>query len=155
VPIGHIKFKFSVLQPGAAVAARKQMGQARHYSMAFTSYASRDRDQVLARLQMLSLAGIPFFQDILDIEPGERWEKKLYQKIDQCDLFLLFWSRAAAESEWVLREARYALARKAGDDAAPPEIMPVILEGPPVVEPPQDLAYLHFNDRLIYFMAKR
>ncbi|MCU0275397.1 MAG: pilus assembly protein PilM [Acidobacteria bacterium] len=155
VPVGHIKFKVDVLRPGAAAAARKQLGRARHYTMAFTSYASRDRDQVLARLQMLSLAGIPFFQDILDIDPGDRWQSKLYQKIDQCDLFLLFWSRAARESEWVLKEARYALARKAGDDAAPPEIMPVILEGPPVVEPPQDLAHLHFNDRLIYFMAKR
>jgi hypothetical protein len=29
----------------------------------------------------------------------------------------------------------YALARKAGDDHAPPEIKPVILEGPPVPEP--------------------
>ncbi len=155
VPVGHIKFKIAVLQPGAAAAARKQLGRARHYTMAFTSYASQDRDQVLARLQMLSLAGIPYFQDILDLDPGERWQSKLYQKIDQCDLFLLFWSRAARESEWVLKEARYALARQAGDDAAPPEIMPVILEGPPVVEPPQDLAHLHFNDRLIYFMARR
>lgn len=33
-----------------------------------------------------------------------------------------------------------------------PAIRPVILEGPPIVEPWEELAHLHFNDRLVYFM---
>ena len=41
----------------------------------------------------------------------------------------------------------------AGDDGAPPEIIPVPIEGPPPVAPPPELAHLHFNDRLLYFMA--
>jgi hypothetical protein len=28
----------------------------------------------------------------------------------------------------------------------------VILEGPPIVEPWEELEHLHFNDRLLYFM---
>ncbi len=71
-----------------------------------------------------------------------------------CDLFLLFWSNAAKQSDWVLKEVHYALGRKGDDDTAPPEIMPVIIEGPPVVEPPPELAHLHFNDRLLYVMAE-
>jgi hypothetical protein len=65
-----------------------------------------------------------------------------------------FWSSAAKESSWVHKELCYALGRKKGDDAAPPEIRPVILEGPPVVPPPPELAHMHFNDYLIYFQAK-
>ena len=79
-------------------------------------------------------------------------EGKLYRHIDRSDLFLLFWSTNAKESKWVLEEARYAIKRKGDNEFAPPEIFPVIIEGPPVPEPPKELAHLHFNDYLIYFM---
>jgi hypothetical protein len=72
--------------------------------------------------------------------------------IDECDLSLLFWSSAAKASEWVLKEAGYALNRQKGDPNAPPDIHPVIIEGPPVPEPPPELRHLLFNDPLIYFM---
>src|SRR5262249_57326956 len=62
---------------------------------------------------------IGFFQAEHGLEPGERCEKALYRDIDERALFLLFWSRAAQQSEWVLKELRYALARKEDDDAAP------------------------------------
>jgi hypothetical protein len=108
---------------------------------------------VLKRVQMLARLKMSFFQDVLHLEPGSRWERELYRHIDECDLFLLFWSRAARDSKWVLKEARYALSRQGGNDLAPPEIVPVVLEGPPPVEPPDDLKGLHFNDSLLYFMA--
>jgi hypothetical protein len=101
---------------------------------------------------MLRLARIRYFQDVLKLEPGDRWERELYRHIDRSDLFLLFWSTRAKESKWVLEEVRYAIKRKAGDDAAPPDVIPVIIEGPPIPSPPEDLAHLHFNDYLIYFM---
>ena len=47
---------------------------------------------------------------------------------------------------------QYALARSGGHELLPPEIRPVILEGPPIVEPWEELAHLHFNDRLLYVM---
>jgi hypothetical protein len=67
-------------------------------------------------------------------------------KIEECDVFLLFWSRAAKESEWVRKEVRYALNRKGGDDLCPPEFRPIIIEGPPVPTPWEELSHLHFND---------
>jgi len=108
---------------------------------------------VLKRVQMLTLLRIGYFQDVLHLKPGDRWERKLYRHIDKCDLFLLFWSTAAKRSQWVLKEVRYALKRKGGDHLAPPQIHPVIIEGPPAPEPPDELAHLHFNDKLIYFMV--
>lgn len=152
VPFGHIKFKLSVSHDGKSEPPAA-LGDATHcYRKAFISYASIDRTEVLKRVQLLRSLRIRFFQDVLDLEPGDRWERQLYRHIDESDLFLLFWSKAARESRWVQEEIRYALMRKGGDDAAPPAILPVILEGPPPPKPPEELAYLHFDDYMLYFM---
>ena len=148
-PVGHVKFTLAV-EPGSARAAAEPQGeQAHEYAYAFVSYSSKDRDAVLARVQMLSAMRIGYFQDVMALEPGDRWEKRLEAGIDRCDLFLLFWSAHAKSSSWVRREVEWALARQRGDELAPPEIRPVILER---VEPWADLSHLHFDDRALYFM---
>ena len=155
VPVGHVKFKVRVVIAALQTSNPKPLGEdARCYQMAFVSYASADRDKVLTRVQMLNAVGIRYIQDVLNLDPGDRWERQIYRRIDECDLFLLFWSSAARESEWVLKEVRYALDRKGGDELRPLEICPVILEGPPLVPPPPELAHLHFNDRLLYLMPR-
>ena len=151
-PVGHVKFKLVVDQAAPRQSSEPQGESARRYSAAFISYASRDREKVLARVQMLAVIGVRYFQDLLSLEPGERWAKKIELGIDECDLFLLFWSSESKRSEWVRKEVAYALARRGDDELAPPEIRPVIVEGPPIVEPWEELAHLHFNDRLLYFM---
>jgi hypothetical protein len=123
---------------------------ARRYEHAFISYASADRKEVLKRAQVLKAAGVGFFQDILSLDPGTRWEREIYRNIDKCDLVLLFWSRAAKDSEWVIREAEYALERRGDGDI--PDVVPVILETPPPLPPPS-LASIHFNDRIHYLIA--
>jgi hypothetical protein len=107
---------------------------------------------VLKRAQALRAAGVDFFNYLLSLEPGERWEQRLYGEIDRCDVFLLFWSRAARESQWVRKEIEHArdAARVTG---RPAEILPIILEGPPPPPPPDALADLHFNDPLCYVIA--
>jgi uncharacterized protein YjbI with pentapeptide repeats len=156
VPVGSISFNLTVTGTQIPKPIREPLRSAgvavRRYRKAFISYASPDRQEVLKRIQMLRLARIRYFQDLLKLEPGDRWERKLYLHIDKSDLFLLFWSTSAKESEWVMKEVRYALKRKGGDELAPPEMIPVIIEGPPVPKPPDELAHLHFNDYLIYFM---
>jgi len=154
VPIGQLKFKVSVRKPAATGAvASSTVTEAMHrYRRAFISYSSTDRAEVLKRTQMLDEVGIEFFQDILSLEPGDRWEPAIYQEIDRCDLFLLFWSTSAKASEWVAKEWRYALNRHGGNDMAPPQILPVIIEGPPPLSPPEELKSLHFNDPIIYFI---
>jgi hypothetical protein len=153
VPMGHVKLKVSV-RPGVLVEDRKvaESHDMHRYSRAFISYASADRNEVLKRTQMLARVHIEFFQDLLSLEPGQRWERELYREIDRCDVLFLFWSSAAKKSPWVLKEVQYAMARNDGDEEKPPEILPVIIEGPPPVEAPPELAHLHFNDRMIYFL---
>jgi len=157
VPVGHIKFKLTVTanKQSCERKLRPAGDVARHYERAFVSYASQDRDEVLKRVQMLARLGIEYFQDVLTLEPGQRWERELYRHIDESDLFLLFWSSAAKQSQWVHREIQYAIACRGDDELAPPEIVPIPIEGPPLIEPPPELAHLHFNDYLLYFMAPK
>jgi len=156
VPIGSAKFKLSVVgpRPGEGPAESVELDAAgTRYRLAFISYASADRTEVLKRVQMLGRVGVDYFQDVLDLEPGDVWESKLKDYIDRCDLFLLFWSSAAKQSEWVRKEVLYAMRRQAGNELNPPDIRPVIIEGPPLVPPPEELSHLHFDDRLLYFMS--
>jgi TIR domain len=155
IPIGHLKWKLPIdpieHQEGAAPVAQGE--HVARYRQAFISYASVDRKEVLARVQMLRTLGVGYFQDILNLDPGDRWEHELYREIDHCDLFLLFWSSAAKESNWVRRETEAALRlAKQNDPFGPPELRPVLIEGPPVPPPWPELAHLHFNDRLLYLM---
>jgi hypothetical protein len=155
IPLGHLKFKLSIVSSASSTSKNPQLvGEvARYYRKAFVSYSSKDRIEVLKRVQGLAVSGITVFQDVLNLEPGDRWEQELYRNIDECDLFLLFWSTAAKESPWVLKEVLYALERQGSDRLRSPEIIPVIIEGPPLVPPPPELQDLHFNDKLLYLMA--
>jgi hypothetical protein len=155
VPLGHVKFVLAIAAAALAGSAPEPQGvEARRYRFAFVSYASQDRDEVLRRVQMLSVTRLRYFQDVLDLEPGEVWSTELERAIREADLFLLFWSSSAKASTWVRKEVDFALACKEGDELSPPEIRPVIIEGPPVIPPWDDLAHLHFNDRVLYFMRR-
>ena len=100
---------------------------------------------------MLNVMKTKFFIDLLSLDPGDRWEKKLYETIPQCDLFLLFWSQAAKDSTWVNREVEYALNQQSKNQDREPDIVPVILGQN--VSPPPSLAALHFNDRIQYLIS--
>jgi tetratricopeptide (TPR) repeat protein len=147
VPIGQIRFTIVADADLDESPAAAPIGAAKRYRSAFASYASQDRDEVLRRVQMLGAVGIRCFQDVLDLEPGDRWAQKLYEHIDKADVLFLFWSRHARQSPWVEKEWKYGL-EKRGDDF----IQPVIVEGPPIVPPPPDLEHLHFNDKLVYLL---
>jgi TIR domain len=151
--IGCIKFRISS-DPNTTGPQQALLGDyARRYEKAFVSYATIDRKEVLKRVQMLQILKTEFFVDLLSLDPGDRWERKLYEQINRCDLFLLFWSQAARDSRWVLQEAEYALKHQQENPDSEPDIVPVILEQN--VLPPPSLAALHFNDRfnyLIYLM---
>lgn len=153
IPLGHIKFILTVTGAEQYSSYAVPVGSTHVYKKAFISYASQDRREVLKRVQILSILRIETFQDVLNLEPGVRWEKQLYRYIEESDLFLLFWSNAARRSEWVLKEIQYALMIKNGDDLALPDIIPVLIEGPPPIPPPEELSHLHFNDYILYLIA--
>jgi hypothetical protein len=158
IPVGQINFKLTVVRGAewrTTTGASVSIGEsATRFRRAFVSYASADRAEVVRRVQMLRqpVTDIEVFQDVLDLAPGEEFEPTLFERIDQCDLFLLFWSSSAQNSEWVRREWEHALRRQGAERRSPPTIFPVVIEGPPPPTPPPELAHLHFNDYLLYLI---
>jgi hypothetical protein len=151
--VGPIKFRLSSDDTASQPTSEPLGDHAGPYRYAFVSYASTDREEVLKRVQMLEVLKTKFFQDILSLDPGDRWEKKLYENIDRCDLFLLFWSQAAKDSQWVLREAEYALAHQRTNNGQEPDLVPVVLEQN--VPPPENLSAFHFNDPISYLISRK
>ena len=101
LPAGTLRFQVAVAAVATNEAVRAADIAVRRYRRAFVSYSSQDRAEVLRRVQAFRIAGLSVFQDVLDLEPGERWERELYREIDNYDVLLLFWSKAAAASPWV------------------------------------------------------
>ena len=144
ISLGHIQFSIEV----GLRAPRTEAGftgEARRHGRAFLSYSAEDRIEVLKRAQAFRAAGVEIFQDILELTPGERWERSLYGEIDRADVFYLFWSAAARRSKWVRKEARQALKRQQGPGSGVPSIVPIVLESPPPAAP-RFLRHIHFND---------
>ncbi len=153
VPVGRLTFKIKITTADSAAEPENVVAERlNRYKYAFISYASEDRPKVLPRVQMLDAAKIEYFQDILSLDPGDRWARELYKHIDKSDVLFLFWSNAASRSEWVEKEILYALERHGTDENAPPDIIPIIIEGPPPAKPSEKLNFLHFNDKFIYFI---
>ncbi len=151
IPAGNIKFRIKVEADATQMIKEDAAVEAVTYKNAFISYASPDRDEVLRRTQMLSATGISFFQDVMQLKPGELWEKSLYKHIDNCDVFFLFWSSSAKSSKWVMEEYKYAQSLQSKGNAI--EIIPIPIEGPPAPAPPDELSHLHFNDGFLYFIG--
>lgn len=111
---------------------------------AFASYSSKDRLRVLDRLASIKIcAGIDIFLDCLDLHPGEAWKPRLDEEISQRDLFLLFWSKNASESKWVVWELGEALKHK-GEHAL--QLHPL----DPDAKPPEGLEQLHVGDVIMW-----
>lgn len=124
--------------------------QRQEVKKAFASYASRDRGEVLRRVQGIAATGIDVFLDVISIRAGDNWEHELLCNIRERDIFYLFWSVAASQSQWVEREWRLAL-RERGLDY----IHPIPLADPVVAPPPKELASYHFNDLLLACMRSQ
>ena len=100
IPLGHLKYRY-----------------------AFVSYASQDRDEVLQRVQMLSITGLRY------VEPRER---------------------VGVGAKGGRLRARVSGRRRPLSPGDPTGDH----RRPPVIAPWEDLAHLHFNDRVLYFMNR-
>jgi TIR domain len=145
-PVGRISFSISA--DGSAVSPQStSLGDhAGPYQYVFLSYADEDRREVAASARLMDILKHAFFLDKVSLRSGDRWEEKLYDNIDRCDLFLLFWSSYAQNSYWVMREVDYAFGRQSRDPNGDPDIVPVKLQED--VELPPRFADRHFDHPL-------
>lgn len=144
VQLARTYLEIEVSKDAAEPRRGRSVARRRLPRSAFASYSRLDRVRVLERIDSLKAVGIDVFLDCLDIKPAEDWQAVLEKEIRGRDTLLLFWSTAAAGSEWVDKEWRYALHERGAD-----HILPNALEPPMRCPPPAELAHLHFGSVLI------
>lgn len=142
VPIADVSF---VLPVGAGGPEERRFHSARVSPprSAFASYSSDDREEVLRCIQGMTAAlpELEVFCDVDSLRSGEDWAARLSGEIHRREAFYLFWSTAAAQSEWVEREWRCAL----GGPRGLASIRPCPLQDPRLAPPPAELSALHFD----------
>ncbi len=115
-------------------------------SSAFASYSSKDAEAVSRSLSTLTrwAPTLDIFQDCLDLKANEAFKPQLEAEIGEREVFLLFWSRNARQSKWVLWEYETARA-KHGLKA----VLPMPLEDPAIAPPPAGFEEQHMRDRFM------
>lgn len=76
----------------------------------FISYAHQDIKQVKHLALAYKAQGVDYFFDRDKLNPGDVYEEKIFDYIDNSDLFILCWSKNAEKSEYVAKEKNHAMA---------------------------------------------
>ena len=148
--LGAVQIAF--IPVGIKIAARSSDSPAttrmevRAPSSAFASYSSKDAELVTRSLSTLTrwAPSLDIFQDCLDLKANEDFKPQLAKEIAAREVFLLFWSRNANASRWVLWEFETARV-KPGLNA----ILPMPLEDPAIAPPPPGFEDKHLRDRFM------
>jgi len=141
-----------VLMVGSRRAPRRRVtATVSYHKTAFASYASPDRDQVITVIHGINKVAphLDVFIDAMGLRSGTYWEQEIVRRIPDSDIFYLFWSRNAMQSEWVEKEWRLAFETKGIDF-----IDPVPLEPRDVAPPPPELEAKQFSDPLLAFKSR-
>lgn len=84
------------------------------YRKVFASYSHKDTAVVESCETAAEVTGDRYLRDVTLLRGGEQWDPRLLQAIGEADLFQLFWSEHAAQSQAVATEWRHALSLQPG-----------------------------------------
>lgn len=142
IVIAEVGMSFKV-GAGASPSTHPVSQSARPYRKIFASYSHRDRAVVQEYSAYARALGDRYLQDVIDLRSGERWQPGLEDLIRQADVFQLFWSWNALESQYVQQECQFALGLK-----RPTFVRPVYWDDPLPARgdvPSEALRQLHFE----------
>ncbi len=142
--IGVLAFTRPVIGADKKPQAVGDKVRLKRHKRVFLSYSSKDRETVSAIATAYASAGVEHFWDRTSLKSGEEWSPRLRKEIERADLFHLCWSKSAASSEWVEKEASHALNRRRR--AKKPDITVQMLDGPPWAKHPESLDSINFDD---------
>lgn len=143
--IGVLAFTRNVSGPAKKPHSPGDRVRLKRHKRVFLSYSSKDRETVSQIATAYQMAGVEHFWDRASLKSGEEWHPRLRREIDRADLFHLCWSKAAADSEWVKKEAEHALTRRK-KNSGKPDITVQMLDGPPWAPHPAELDTINFDD---------
>ena len=144
--IGSIAFTRPISGPKKKAADTGDGARLKRFKRVFLSYSSADRETVSRIATAYQMAGVDHFWDRTSLKSGEEWSPRLRKEIDKSDLFHLCWSKSAATSEWVEKEAEHALTRRQRSKGKTPSITVQMLDGPPWAPHPKHLDSINFDD---------
>lgn len=104
--IGEMRFITKIVESPKVVAPKVV---SHCFKRIFISYAHKDEQQVKFIAAAYKAQGVDYFYDSHYLAPSDVYEEKIFDYIDNADLFVLCWSKNAADSEYVLREVERAL----------------------------------------------
>ena len=137
-PVGEMRFITKIVehprQLNPEIIAHK-------YNKVFVSYSHQDESKVKFLHKGLELGNVPHFFDREYLKEGDVFPKVIEDYINSADLFILCWSKNAAESDYVQKERRQALERAfpkvKPEKAAKLRLYPMSIE--PRTELPDDM----------------
>ena len=107
LPVGEMLFTIDVVDSRPQKAYTKI--DSRRFSKIFISYAHQDENQVRGIAEGCRMLGTEYFFDRHTLQAGDLFKERILSFINEADLFVLCWSKNAAESEWVRIEREHAL----------------------------------------------
>ena len=137
-PIGKITFVTNIVEAPRSLHPEIF---SRSFKKIFISYAHQDEDIARPYAQAYKYQGVDYFFDRDYLKAGDIFPQKIKDYINSADLFMLFWSKNAAKSDYVRKERDMALERAYPKvkpiEKAPLSICPLSIE--PRAELPENM----------------
>lgn len=141
IPAGKMLFKTNVVRNPQNLYTNVEC---RTFHKIFISYSHKDEARVKYIAEAYRAQGVDYFFDRHYLKAGDIYPVMIRQYIDSSDLFILCWSKNAAESEYVTLERRQALALaypQVDPEKATLTIHPISIK--PHAEYPEDMATVY------------
>lgn len=107
-PVGRMMFKTRVVDNPSRLLYSNV--DCKRYNKIFISYSHKDEERVKYLAEAYRTQGVDYFFDRHYLKAGDVYPLKIQQYIESADLFILCWSKNAAESDYVSLERHQALA---------------------------------------------
>lgn len=107
VPCGRMMFKTKIVSKPQQLYTKIDC---KTFHKIFISYSHKDEQRVKYIAEAYRAQGVDYFFDRHYLKGGDVYPIKIREYIDSADLFILCWSKNAAESDYVTLERRQALA---------------------------------------------
>lgn len=136
-PVGRMMFKTKVVDNPRKLHTEIVC---RSFHKIFISYSHKDESRVKYLAEAYKAQGVDYFFDRHYLKAGDVYPLKIQQYIDSADLFILCWSKNAAESDYVTLERNRAMSHaypQVTMDKASITIHPISIE--PRAAFPQDM----------------
>lgn len=138
--IASLRISLHFTEPGTQAESEQEEVSAARYKNIFASYSPDDAVVVQALRRTSRALGDESFFDIEALRSSQNWPGTLPRAIESADVFQLFWSSNAAQSQCVYQECQYALQHYKYEGF----MRPVYWEKPLAFSPPE-LAHLPFT----------